>query len=210
MSTVSPSSTAVTTIPKVIRKAADGEGTVEQRKTLLLDLYTRLQTGDPSGAAATVLAHETRVNQNATRNRNIAGSWDLLDEDEENIGSVSFSNCGRTNGQLQVKCQVSPHRCTYEDEILDETDIVPQFDNLNVESLAYATSHRVCGEYFDGELIINVINEDNFKGELNASVEYDVNGSGDEPYGLNAIFFGKRRVPTPPISPTASRKKQRT
>lgn len=210
-SAVSPPSTCTTVdIPTAIRKAADGDGTVEQRKALLLDLYTRLQTSDPSGAAATVLAHETRVNRNAIRNKNIAGSWDLFDEGgDEIIGSVSFSHCGRTSGQLQVECEVSPDLST-EDEFLDEADVVPQFDNLNVDSLVYKTSHRVCGDYFDGELTINVIDEDNFDGELNASAEYDVNGSGDMPYGLNAVFFGKRRIPTPPMSRTAPRKKQRT
>jgi len=160
------------------------------------------QTSDPSSAAATVPAHrhrhETRVAHHAARNRHITGAWDLFNEGTR-IGSVSFQKNGRVDGLLRVVCEVSPEGIA-EEEVLTARDVVPQFDSLNVALLAYETSHRVCDEHFDGGLTIQVIDKDNFEGELHASTKYGVSGR-DAPYGLEAEFIGRRRVPTQPASP---------
>lgn len=50
------SSAAAGAVPEAISAAANGDGTAEQRKALMLDLYARLQAADPASAAAAVVA----------------------------------------------------------------------------------------------------------------------------------------------------------
>jgi hypothetical protein len=129
------------------------------------------------------------------------------------IGAVSFDHCGAVSSEwLSVKTMTdaSGGGCT-EDEVVGSSDIDCKFSDLNVESLTYETTvtHRACGNYFDGELTITVLEMDRFEGSLNASEEYDMSNRDPDykPYTLSAEFEG--RCVCPPDAPAAS-KKQRT
>lgn len=183
------------TIPESIATAAAGGGTDEQRKSLLLDLYSRLSSADPSSATAAVAAHETAVGGKLATNRNIAGSWELLDGTSNVIGSVSFDDRGSVSSELSVEAMTDGSGGGFtETEVVCNSNIDPKFSDLNVELLTYATTHQACGNYFKGELTITVLDADRFEGSLNASEEYDMSNRDPdyEPYGLSAEFQGRR------------------
>ena len=198
---------AIDSVPTSIQQAARGDGTTEQRRLLVLDLYARLQKADPASAAAAVGAYENNTNRKIELNRHIAGDWELINRTGQVAGSVSFDVAGNISSDfLSIEALSYPDNHT-EPEILGKHDVVPKFSNLNDDRLTYETTHKVCGDYFTGELVIEILDRDRIEGELRASEDYDVNNRDPdyEPYGVDAEFTGRRIQAVVP-----SAKKQRT
>jgi hypothetical protein len=159
----------------------------EQRCALVADLWARLLLADPESAAQAVAAHEARASAQAQRNGKIAGEWELYcrEDGATKYGSLTFDMSGAVKSDLTIQ--------TAEDEIFaSSSNICKHFRSLNVDSLTYATKHKIMRQYIKGELTINVIDEATIEGSLKTLADHGPDGYGDDPSRFVAEFTGRR------------------